>query len=112
MFDATLSATVTGDDVDLALSVENTSDESRTLSFRSGQRAEFVAEQPETGETVWRYGDTRMFTMALASEEFAPGETATYTATWRDAPSGAYRVRAWIVAKAVSADAQTTVTVA
>jgi hypothetical protein len=112
MFDATLSATVTGDNVDLALTVENTSDESRTLSFRNGQRAEFVAERPESDETVWRYGDTRVFTMALARVEFAPGETETYTATWDDAPSGEYRMRAWTVAEDVSADAQTTVSVA
>lgn len=111
MFDATLSATVTGDDVDLALTLENTGGESRTLSFRSGQRAEFVAERPESSEEVWRYSDTQLFTMALASEEFPPGETATYTATWPDAPSGQYRVRAWTVADDVSADAQTTVTV-
>ncbi|MFB6268467.1 MAG: BsuPI-related putative proteinase inhibitor [Halobacterium sp.] len=111
MLDATLSASESDGDVDLALTVENTGDDPVTLSFRDGQRAEYVAERAD-GSEVWRYSDGRGFTMALGTEELAPGDTVTYEATWHDPPSGDYTVRAWVVAADADAADETAVAVA
>lgn len=109
MLDSTLTATQTDGDVDLAYTVENAGEDSVALSFSDAQRAEFVAERDD--ETGWRYGDGRMFAMALGALELAPGERETFTATWTPAESGAYALRAWLAANDATAEATTTVTV-
>lgn len=112
MLDSRLSATPIDGAVDLTLTVANTGNDTRTLSFGSGQRAEFVAERQADGEVVWRHSDGRMFTMALEEDSLRPGEESTYTATWDDPPSGEYVVRAWLVADDATAGADATVSVA
>lgn len=101
MLDAALAAVETDGGVALSLRIENAGSEPVTLDFRTGQRAEFTAyptDGEETGfegeqtDPVWRYGADRMFTQALGSETFAPGETVAYEATWRDPPAGTYRI--------------------
>ena len=114
MLDAALAATETDDGVTLSLRIENAGSKPVTLRFRTGQRAEFTAfptddgrqggdgtgGPDETGDSVWRYGATRMFTQALGSETLAPGESVSHGATWRDPPAGTYR----IVAEASAVD--------
>lgn len=112
MLDSRLSATRIDGAVDLSLTVANTGDDTRMLTFRSGQRAEFVAERQADGEAVWRYSDGRMFTMALEEDSLRPGEESTYSAIWEDPPSGEYVVRAWLVTEDATAEAEATVSVA
>ncbi|MDV7349265.1 BsuPI-related putative proteinase inhibitor [Halorubrum distributum] len=101
MLDAALASTETDDGVRLSLRIENAGSEPVTLDFRTGQRAEFTAYPADEGaegaaadgdDPVWRYGAGRMFTQALGSEAIGPGEAVGYEATWRDPPSGTYRV--------------------
>lgn len=110
MLDATLSASESGDDVDLELTVRNTGDDAVALSFSDGQRAEYLAED-RGGSELWRYSDDRMVSMAMATEDVASGETTTDDARWADPPVGEYTIRAWVVADDTDADAETTVTV-
>ena len=97
MFDADLSAHVNDGDVDLALTVTNRGEEPVTLRFRSGQRAEFTAYDPDersvgSDEPRWRFGEDRLFTQAIEEERFEPKSSTTYEATWSDAPSGTYLI--------------------
>lgn len=105
MLAASIDADVTADGVELALTVENTGTDPVSLSFTDAQRVDFVAERPDDGTAVWRWSDDRMFGMATGSETLAPGESATYTGTWPDPPSGSFVVRAWVTATDVDADA-------
>ncbi len=77
-----------GDEVEFALTVENTGDDPVELTFRSGLKVDFVVEAD--GEEVWRASDGRMFTQALQSETIDSGETVTYPGRWPDPDSGAY----------------------
>jgi hypothetical protein len=109
VLDATLTATQTNDDVDLSYTVENPGEESVELSFSDAQRAEFVAERDD--ETVWRYGEGRMFGMVLGTLELPPSETASFEARWTSPEPGTYELRAWLVADDATAEAATTITV-
>lgn len=109
MLDAVLAAAETDGGLALSLRIENAGSEPVTLDFRTGQRAEFTAhptDEEATGfegaqtDPVWRYGADRMFAQALGSETIEPGEAVGYEATWRDPPSGTYR----IVGKTASTD--------
>lgn len=115
MLHATLAATPTDDGVALALSVENRGDDPVSLSFRDGQRAEFVAERRGEGAgsgdgestELWRYSDDRMFATAVGSESLDSGAAATWEATWPDPPAGEYVLRAWVTATDAEAVAET-----
>jgi|AntRauMinimDraft_4_1070384.scaffolds.fasta_scaffold00211_5 hypothetical protein len=111
VLDASVTAIVEDGDVDLSFSVRNPSDEPIECSFRDGQRVEAVAERDD-GAEVWRYGDDRMFSMALGAETIAPGGETTFDATWPDPEPGEYRIRMWLVATAADASAETRVSVA
>lgn len=77
-----------GDPVVFTLTVTNTGDESREVRFRSGLEADFAVSRD--GEERWRWSDGRMFTQALRTERFAPGESTTYTERWEPPESGTY----------------------
>ena len=112
MLDATLSVAPTPGGFDLTLSVENAGADPVTLSFRDGQRAEFVAERTgEDGGEPWRWSDDRAFAMALGTEELAPGGSIERTAIWPDPEPGEYAVRAWLTATDASASAETVLVV-
>ena len=108
-----LSASVTGEETDptvaLALTVRNDGDETVTLRFRTGQRADFAAypiaagtDSPEGAgmEPIWRHGEGRLFTQAIGTETLSPGDAATYEGTWSDPPSGTYAVAGWLTVSA------------
>ena len=99
-------------DITLALTVRNDGDEPLTLRFRTGQRADFVARDIETGDSVWRHAEGRMFTQVLGSETLDPNDSATYEGAWSDPPAGEYRVVGELAAEDHDATAETTVTVA
>jgi len=85
----TLDATVDGD-VTFRFTVRNNGTSPVALNFRTGQRADVVVTDAETGDEVWQWSRGQMFTQALATEELAPGETLERTLTWSDPPTGSY----------------------
>ena len=118
MLSATLSAETansdTSDDtteIRLSLVVTNDGSDPVTVRFRTGQRADFIAHDTDTGDQVWRHAEGRMFTQVLGSETLAPGDSATYEGTWSDPPAGSYRVMGELAAEEQETTAQTTVTV-
>jgi len=132
VLDASVTATVEDGDVELSFAVRNAGDEPVECSFRDGQRVEAVAERDSDGGDeadadtggddgvrdddgageVWRYGDDRLFSMALGTETVPPGGEVTFDVTWPDPDPGEYRVRAWLTATDADASAETRVTVA
>lgn len=79
-----------GDSVSFTLTVTNIDDEPREVRFRSGLEADFSVSRDE--EECWRWSDGRMFTQALRTETFAPGESTTYTESWAPSEPGTYTV--------------------
>ena len=125
MLTSTLSVAPVEEGFEFTLTVTNDGDDPVELSFRSGQRFDFVVERiddtdggrtdgedgEEDGEVVWRYSDGRMFTQALGRESLEPGESRTYEATWEDPTAGEYEVRGTVTAENVDAEASMTVSV-
>lgn len=79
-----LQANTFGDSVQFVLQVTNTTPTPTELEFSSAQQFDFVVER--NGSEVWRWSADQMFTQALQKRVLAPGETLTYSATWRPAP--------------------------
>lgn len=74
----------------------NTSNETRELTFPSGQRYDF--EVSRNGELVWRWSDGRAFTQVYGTEQWGPGQCKTYNDSWDGrtsdggvAPPGSYQ---------------------
>lgn len=109
MVTATLDAEPDDTAVRFTLTVENDGDEPVTLSFRNGQRAEFLAQREN--ETVWQWSKGQMFVQMLGSETLEPGETVSYEGVWENPESGAYDCRGEVVAEDQSIAAETTVSV-
>lgn len=93
---STLMVRVGGDTVRLVLSVLNTTADTVVLEFATGQRADFLIENP-AGTEVWRWSEDRGFTQMLGTERLPPGETLRYEAAWEPAGrSGRFEVVAWL----------------
>jgi hypothetical protein len=108
---ATLDAEPDDTVVRFTLTVENDGDEPLELSFRDGQRAEFLAQTEADEETVWQWSDGRMFMQMLGSETIEPGETVTYDGIWENPDSGTYRCRGELVAEGHGISAETRVSI-
>lgn len=74
----------------------NTTNETRELTFASGQRYDF--EVSRNGELVWRWSDGRAFTQIYGTEQWGPGQCKTYNDSWDGtnsdggiAPPGSYQ---------------------
>lgn len=52
-----------------------------SLRFPSGQSADVLLSDPETGELVYAWSDGQSFTAAVREEELAPGETIRFVLT-------------------------------
>ena len=140
MIDQSISATTEDGSLLFTLTVTNAGREPTTLTFRTGQRAEFTAHEADgdgngsggdgddsggdgddsggDGDDVdthdspiWRYGEGRLFTQAIETETLGPDEAVTCSATWSDPPEGSYRVVGELLAEETTGTAETTVTV-
>ncbi|AUX10619.1 hypothetical protein AArcSl_3008 [Halalkaliarchaeum desulfuricum] len=117
MLTSTLSVAPVDEGFEFSLTVRNDDDEPVELSFRSGQRVDFVVERVDDadgtgdGQEVWRYSDGRLFTQALGRETLEPGESLSYGAIWEDPPAGEYEVRGVLTAENVDAEASMVVSV-
>jgi hypothetical protein len=109
MVTATLDAEPDDTAVRFTLTVENDGDDPLELSFRDGQRVEFLAESES--ETVWQWSEGRMFMQMLGSETLQPGETVSYEGVWENPESGTYDCRGEVVAEGHGITAETTVSV-
>lgn len=109
MLTATLDAESDESAVRFLLVVENDGDEAVELSFRDGQRAEFLVESDD--EAVWRWSEGQMFMQVLGTETIEPGERVEYEGTWEDPSPGTYNGIGELVAEGHHVRAETTVTV-
>ncbi len=75
------------DSVSVRYRLVNTSGDTLKLMFRSGQRYDLVLENRE-GE-VWKWSDDKAFTLALQTQELAPGDTVEVHETLRLSEVGA-----------------------
>ena len=85
----TLQTDAAADSVRFTLQVTNSSQAPVTLQFSSGQSYDFTVSDGAT--RVWHWADDMMFTQALRSETIAPGQTRSWSETWR--PAAALRGR-------------------
>lgn len=83
-------AVESGEPVTFVLTVTNVGSEPHEATFRSGLDADFAVFRD--GEECWRWSDGRMFTQALRTERFEPGESVTYTESWEPPEPGTYTV--------------------
>lgn len=121
MLTSTLSVAPVEEGFEFTLTVTNEGPDPVELSFRSGQRFDFVVEEKPaesregSGEgekkVRWRYSDGRMFTQALESETLEPGESQSYEAVWSDPPAGEYEVRGTSTAENVDVDAEMSISI-
>jgi len=107
--DVTLDADPTPDAVTFTVTVANTGDTPRTLTFPTGQIADITA--TADGDPVWRWSDGRMFTQAIREETIDPGDTISMSGTWEAPPAGTYAVVATVEAANTDLATETTVTV-
>jgi hypothetical protein len=81
----TLQTAAAPDSVRFTLQVTNASQQPVTLQFNSGQTYDFTVS--DGGAVVWRWSEDHMFTQALRGEALAPGQTRSWSETWRPAAS-------------------------
>ncbi|HYH81901.1 MAG TPA: BsuPI-related putative proteinase inhibitor [Longimicrobium sp.] len=81
----TLQTAASADSVRFTLQVTNASQQPVTLQFSSGQSYDFTVRDGST--EVWRWSADMMFTQALRGESLAPGQTRSWSETWRPAAS-------------------------
>jgi hypothetical protein len=106
MLTATLDVETDGDTARFGLTVTNEGDETASLTFSDGQRADFVVRDAEAGTERWRWSEGRMFPQMLGTEDLAPGETVTYDAEWNAPAGGSYVCRGELVDDANGASAE------
>ncbi|MDI6816602.1 MAG: BsuPI-related putative proteinase inhibitor [Actinomycetota bacterium] len=92
-----------GENLAMAISVENTAKESRKLSFRSSQRYDFWVVDAN-GDEIWRWSEGRMFAQVLEDVVLESAQKTEFTESWnlidsKGAPvkAGEYRVFGAIV---------------
>ena len=105
MLEPTLSVRLIETGYEFVLTIENVGEAAEELSFSSGQRAEFTAQQD--GNIVWQWSEGRMFTMALSTDRIDPGERRSYTGTWEDPTPGEYVITGRL--EATTHDVETTI---
>lgn len=109
MLTATLDTKTDESVVRFRLIVENDGDESVDLSFRDGQRAEFLVQSDD--DPVWRWSEGQMFMQMLGSETVEPGEKVEYEGMWEEPSSGTYEALGELVAEGHHVRAETTFSV-
>ncbi|BAB06634.1 hypothetical protein E2L07_08515 [Halalkalibacterium halodurans] len=100
-----VSAETVGDQIEATITLINTTDQDVHFQFSSGQQYELILKN-EAGDTVYRYSDDKMFTMALIDETLAAGESKTWTESIPagDLESGTYTLLAEVVVAAVDGE--------
>lgn len=73
--------TYNGEKVVFTIELMNQHENTRQLTFSSGQQFEITVTN-EGGDEVYRYSDGKAFTMALVERELAPGEILSWQEAW------------------------------
>ncbi len=88
-----------GEEIPLKISIKNTSDDFKELTFSSGKKYDFWVEN-DSGKEVWRWSFDKVFTMVLESKKLEPGEQVVYELVWpqkdfdgKQVPAGNYVVK-------------------
>lgn len=95
--DGALDVMVTDEAVNFAFTVTNTGSDAETLSFRTGQKADFAV--LEDGQERWRWSDGQLFTQVLGSDTIPPGDSEKYEGWWNNPSPGTYTAVAESVAE-------------
>ncbi len=82
-FEATLDKTElkVGESVGVKMTATNTTKETQTLHFGSGQSFDVFVNN-EAGQQVWSWGANKRFIQSIRDVPLAPGESKTFEATW------------------------------
>jgi Intracellular proteinase inhibitor len=75
------SVRVSGEAVDLTMSVVNGGSGPAVLEFPTSQRYDFAI-VTESGDTLWLWSREMMFAQTLGTETVAAGQELLYSATW------------------------------
>lgn len=70
-----------GEPVRMTLVVRNTGTAPLSLTFTSGQRADFIVRRPR-GDEVWRWSHDQAFTQAIQTAVLRPQDALTITEAW------------------------------
>jgi len=98
-----------GSTVAIHYTVENTGEDAVELTFRDGGHADCVVFDGD--DEVWRWSEGRMFTMAMAHETVAPGDSLDFEFEWTPTAAGEYTVRGELRADETDCPAERRVTV-
>lgn len=107
MLTASLDVGVESDGVTFELVVENESDETDTLSFRTGQRTRFIVTPVGGGEPVWISDADQMFMQMLGEETVPAHGSVSFGEVWKSPESGEYRVEGEVTCDDESLTAET-----
>jgi beta-galactosidase/beta-glucuronidase len=78
------------DAVRFALSVVNDADAGLELTFPDGRTHDFVV-LDSTGDAVWRWSETRLFTQGMRSRLLGAGDTLRFAERWEPPAAGPSR---------------------
>ncbi|RYG66401.1 hypothetical protein EON80_15500 [bacterium] len=81
-----------GKELELQVSVRNTTKETAKLQFNSGQKYDFSARKAGENELSWLWSMDKIFTQALSSQEVKPGEVISFKGSWPSPAAGEYTV--------------------
>lgn len=85
---------VSEDSVDLLFTVTNTTDEEQIITFRSGQRYDYVLYRD--GQLIERFSEGKMFIMIYEELPIAPGESMDFLIPLQNLEPGNYKVKVWL----------------
>ncbi len=84
------------------MTLENLTEQEKNLDFSSGQIFELILKD-SSGETVYRFSDGKMFTMAIVQQTYGAGESQSFSEAVdiSQLESGTYSLKAEIVAASI-----------
>ncbi|UCZ52009.1 hypothetical protein LGQ02_14260 [Bacillus shivajii] len=77
-----LDASVNDNVIEVNMTLENESDETKTIDFSSGQQFEVII-RDGNGEELYKYSEGMMFTQAFITESLESGETLSFQDHWQ-----------------------------
>ena len=101
-----------GQSAELIFEVRNTSRESLTLRFRSGQKYDFYAVPPTTANAIeqamsqplWNWANGLLFTQALENKTLGPNDAMSFSVQWDGTDNSGNRLigEVWLTAELTS----------
>jgi len=82
-----------GEAIRMTLTVQNSGDESATLTFNDGQTYDFIVREMPMGNEVWRWSHDKAFTEAIWSMTLMPGDKKSYSEVWNQKNNASLQVK-------------------